>query len=71
MRALRFVLDKYTSSQKLLLQKAGKSIMNLERERSLCIEVYKTLNSVNPYFMLYATSPDFQLFCFGKFWGKV
>ena len=50
-RALCFVLDDYTSSYELLLEKSGKPTMNLARERLLCIEVYKTLNSLNPCFM--------------------
>ena len=50
-RALRFVLDDCTSSHELLLEKSGKPTMNLARERLLCIEVYKTLNSSNPCFM--------------------
>ena len=50
-RALRFVLDDYTSSYELLLEKSGKPIMNLARERLLCFEVYKTFNSLNPCFM--------------------
>ena len=35
----------------LLLEKSGKPTMNLARERLFCIEVYKTLNSLNPCFM--------------------
>ena len=50
-RAFRFVLDDYTSSYELLLEKSGKPNMNLARERLLCIKVYKTLNSLNPCFM--------------------
>ena len=50
-RALRFVLDDYTSSYELLLEKSGKPTMNLARERLLCTEVYKALNSLNPCFM--------------------
>ena len=50
-RDLRFVLDDYTSSYELLLEKSGKPTMNLARERLLCIEVYKTLNSLNLCFM--------------------
>ena len=50
-RALRFVLDNYTSSYEILLEKLGKPTMNLARERLLCIEVYKTLNSLNRCFM--------------------
>ena len=34
-RALRFVLDDYTSSYELLLEKSGKPTMNLSRERRL------------------------------------
>ena len=50
-RALRFVLDDYTSSYELLLEKSGKPTMNLSRERRLHVEVYKTLSSLNPCFM--------------------
>ena len=50
-RALRFVLDDYTSSCELLLEKSGKPTMNLAREILLCIEVCKTLNSLNTCFM--------------------
>ena len=50
-RALRFVLDDCTSSYELLLENSGKPTMNLSRERRLYIEVYKTLNSLNPCFM--------------------
>ena len=50
--ALPFVLDDYTSSYELLLEKSDKPAMNLaRRERLLCIKVYKTLNSLNPCFM--------------------
>ena len=41
-------LDDYTSSYELLLEKSGTPTMNLARERLLCSEVYKTLNSLNP-----------------------
>ena len=50
-RALRFVLDDYTSSYELFLEKSGKPTTNLPRERLLCIEVYKALHSLNPCFM--------------------
>ena len=50
-QALCFVLDDYTSSYELLLENSGKPTMNLARERLLCIEVYKILNSLNPCFM--------------------
>ena len=48
---LRFVLDGYTSSYELVLEISGKPTMNLAREKLLCSEVYKTLNSLNPCFM--------------------
>ena len=41
-RALRFVLDDYTSSYELFLEKSGQPSMNLATERLLYIEVYKT-----------------------------
>ena len=44
---LRFILDDYTSSYELILEKSGKPTMNFARERLLCTEVYKTLNSLN------------------------
>ena len=50
-RALSFVLDDYTSSCELLLEKSGKPTMNLAREILLCNEGYKTLNSLSPCFM--------------------
>ena len=37
--ALSFVLDDYTSSYQLLLEKLGKPTMNLAQERLLCIEI--------------------------------
>ena len=33
------------------MNKTGKSNMNLSRIRSLCIEIYITLNRLNPEFM--------------------
>ena len=47
-RALRFVLDDYTSSYELLLEKSGKPN---SRKSFLCVEVYKTLNGLSPCFM--------------------
>ena len=40
-RTLCFVLDDYTSSYELLLEKSGKPTMNLAREGLLYIEVCK------------------------------
>ena len=50
-RALRFLYDNYDSSYESILKLAGRSIMNVTRLRSLCIEKFKTLNSLNPTFM--------------------
>ena len=50
-RALRFLYDNYDSSNESILKLAGKCTMNVTRLRSLCIEMFKTLNSINPNFM--------------------
>ena len=33
------------------LPKAGRSSMSINRIRTLCVEIYKTLNELNPSFM--------------------
>ena len=50
-RALRFLLNDYVSSYEQLLEKSGKCNMKICRPRFLCIEIYKTLNYLNPSFM--------------------
>ena len=50
-RALRFLLNDYNSSYQELLTKCGKSTINLRSHRSVCIEMFKTLNDINPSFM--------------------
>ena len=50
-RALRFMLDDYSSSYKRILEKSGKFSMDVKRKHKLCIEIYKTLNNLNPSFM--------------------
>ena len=50
-RALRFLLDDYESTYEQLLNKAGRSSMSINRLRTLCVEIYKTLNELNPSFM--------------------
>ena len=47
-RALRFLLKNYDSTCENLLEKSGYPNMNLSRQRTLCIEIYKTLNKLNP-----------------------
>ena len=50
-RALRFLYDDFEASYEELLSKAGKSTMNVKRLKTLCVEIYKTLNDLNPSFM--------------------
>ena len=41
----------YSISYEGLLEKAGKEKMNVYRLRNLCVEIYKTINKLNPEFM--------------------
>ena len=50
-RALRFMLDDYSSSYKRILEKSGKFSMDVKRKHKLCIEIYKTLSNLNPSFI--------------------
>ena len=50
-RALRLLVKDYDSTYEDLLEKFGYPNMNLRRERTLCIEIYKTLNKLNPGYM--------------------
>ena len=50
-RALRFLYEDYVSSYEELLQKAGKETMKVNRLRSLCIEIYKSINDIKPTYM--------------------
>ena len=43
--------DPSLDSYELISEKLSKPTTNLARERLLCIEVYRTLNSLNPCFM--------------------
>ena len=43
--ALRSMLNDYESSSEDLVKNSGKPSMNLRRTRSLCIEIYKTINN--------------------------
>ena len=40
------MLNDYEISYKDLLKKSGNPSMNLRRTRSLCIEIYKTINNI-------------------------
>ena len=50
-RALRFLHNDYSSSYEELLKKSEKSTVNVSNFCSLCIEIFKTLNDINPSFM--------------------
>ena len=50
-RALCFLYDDIEGSYHNLLSKGGKSKMNVRRLRPLCVEIYKSLNDLNPIFM--------------------
>ena len=50
-RAHRFLLNDYENSYEELREKSGKCNMRLQRIRFFCIEIYKSINSLNPYFM--------------------
>ena len=46
-----FLYEDYILSYKELLQKAGKETMKVNRLKSLCIEIYKLINNINPTYM--------------------
>ena len=50
-RALRFLYNDYSISYEGLLEKAGKVKTTVNRLRNLCVEIYKTINKLNPEFM--------------------
>ena len=50
-RALRFLYEDYASPYEELLQKAGEENMKVNILRSFCIEIYKSINNINPTYM--------------------
>ena len=50
-RALRFMLDDYSNLYKRILEKSGEFSMDVKTKHKLCIEIYKTLNNLNPSFL--------------------
>ena len=50
-RALRFLLNDYDSNYKDLVEKSGYPNMNLRKQKTLRIGIYKTLNKLNPGYM--------------------
>ena len=49
-RVLRFLCNDYEISYEELLSKSSTSSMNVKRLRALCVELYKTINKLNPNF---------------------
>ena len=52
-RSLRFLHNDFVSSYEELLKLSGKSTMMINRLKTLCTEIYKTLNRLNPSYMNY------------------
>ena len=50
-RALKFLYKDYISSYDTLLSKVNKPTMEIKRHRALAIEIFKTINNINPSFM--------------------
>ena len=48
---LRFLYKDYSISYEGLLEKSGKVKMSVNTLRNLCVEIYKTINKLNPEFM--------------------
>ena len=50
-KALQLLYNDFRSNHSQLLDKAKKITMTVVRLRCLCLEIYKTLNRLNPAFM--------------------
>ena len=50
-RALRSLYNDHKSSYNDLLLKSGRCTMQVSRQSTLCTEIYKTMNDLNPPFM--------------------
>ena len=49
--ALCFLYNDYNILYEGLRKKSGRSTVNVSNYRSLCIEIFKTLNDINPSFI--------------------
>ena len=49
--AFRFLCGNYGSSYESILKLDGKNTINVTRLKCLCIEIFKTLNNINPAFI--------------------
>ena len=50
-RALQFLFNDYKSEYDVLLKKSDKCSMEVRRLRTMALEIYKSLNNLNPLFM--------------------
>lgn len=50
-RALQFLYNDYESEYSVLLQKSDKCSMEVRRLRTMALEIFKSLNNLNPLFM--------------------
>ena len=50
-RALQFLFNDYESEYDVLLKKSDKCSMEVRRLRTMALEIYKSLNNLNPLFM--------------------
>ena len=48
---MRIVFNDYDSDYDVLLRKSGKATMQIKRLRVLAIEIFKTVNNLNPNYM--------------------
>ena len=51
-RGIRFLYNDYATSYEDLLEKSGRSTIKVKNIKVLCVEIYKTLNELNPSFMM-------------------
>ena len=56
-RCLRLALNDYESDCKTLLDKSGKESIKVRRIKTLTIEIFKTVNELNPNFMKNVFTP--------------
>ena len=50
-RSLKLITNNYHSNYKFLLNEKGNSTMEIKRLRTLALEIFKTLNNLNPNFI--------------------
>ena len=49
---MRFLYNDYATSYEDLLEKSGRCTIKVKNIKVLCVEIYKTLNKLNPSFMM-------------------